>query len=145
MEHNIRILDLPLVLTESNGCDQCIERLKERLLKIRGIVELAIQKNGHEMEIKYDPNFISIEKIEETARKIGIHLEKQYKHESLILEGLDCPDCASKLEKSISHQKGVEWVSVNYASGKMWVEFEPDIATLSEISSRVQDMGYSIK
>lgn len=145
MELNIKVIDLPFLLPENNGCELCIERLRERLLTLRGVVELGIQKNGHEMEIKYDPNFISLEKIEEKAKEIGIHLEKQYKHESVMLEGLDCPDCASKLEKSISHLKGVAWVSVNYASGKMWVEFEPNVVTISEISTNVQDLGYSIK
>ena len=145
MKLNIKVIDLPVLLPESNGCELCIERLREKLSALRGVVELAIEKNSNKMEIKYDPNFISLEKIEEKTREIGIHLEKQYKHESVTLEGLDCPDCASKLEKSISHLEGVAWVSVNYASGKMWVEFESEVVTISEISTTIQHLGYSIK
>src|SRR4030067_97962 len=145
MEFHVKVIDLPVLLPENNSCDLCIERLREKLSMLRGIIDLAIQKNGHEIEIKYDPNFISLEKIEEKVKEIGIHLDKQYKHESVMLEGLDCPDCASKLEKSISHLKGVAWVSVSYTSGKMWFEYEPETITLSDISVHVQNIGYSIK
>ena len=145
MELNVKVINIPMILPENNGCTQCVERLRENLLKLRGIAELGIQKNGHEMEIKYDPNFISLEKIEEKAQEIGIHLVKQYKHEFFVLEGLDCPDCASKLETSVSRLKGVTRASVNFAAGKIWIEYEPDLITLSEISANITDLGYGVK
>ena len=63
MKLNIKVIDLPVLLPESNGCELCIERLREKLSALRGVVELAIEKNSNKMEIKYDPNFISLEKI----------------------------------------------------------------------------------
>lgn len=40
------------------------------------------------------------------------------------IEGLDCPNCASSLEKELSNIAGIKNVSINFISSKMLVETE---------------------
>ena len=42
------------------------------------------------------------------------------------VEGIDCPNCAAKLERNIKKIKGVEDAAVVYATGKLTVEAPDD-------------------
>ncbi|MBR0130034.1 MAG: cation transporter [Firmicutes bacterium] len=42
------------------------------------------------------------------------------------VEGIDCPNCAAKLERNIQKIKGVEDAAVVYATGKLTVEASDD-------------------
>lgn len=55
------------------------------------------------------------------------------------LEGLDCADCAAKLEKSISKLSGVKKVKVNFGASKLTVSHTTG---LEEIIRAVEQAGY---
>jgi Cd2+/Zn2+-exporting ATPase len=59
---------------------------------------------------------------------------------NFIITGLDCADCAAKLEKAVSRLDGVHSTRVNFASSKMAVTH-----TTSEtnILNTIKKMGYS--
>lgn len=56
------------------------------------------------------------------------------------LEGLDCADCAAKLEKRIQMIPGVEKVQVNFGASKMNVTHA---VSVSEIVNVISKMGYT--
>ncbi len=39
-----------------------------------------------------------------------------------ILEGLDCPHCASKIEKKMQKDYGIEDASINFATQSVYLE-----------------------
>lgn len=55
------------------------------------------------------------------------------------LEGLDCADCAAKLEKRVQAMPGVNSVRVNYGAAKMEVAHQIPV---SEVIDMVEKMGY---
>lgn len=55
------------------------------------------------------------------------------------LEGLDCPDCAAKLEKKIGGMQGVESAKVNFVAAKMVVEHT---ASPQTVVKAVAEAGY---
>ncbi|MBI5374318.1 MAG: cadmium-translocating P-type ATPase [Candidatus Schekmanbacteria bacterium] len=129
----------------ASDCSRCENRLREKLHTIRGIDELSFLKDTSQVKISYDPNLIQVDTIREIVKKEGAQIDSRFRHEDLELTGLDCPDCASKVEKSINNMKGIEWCSVNYATSKMFVEFMGDTVSLSEITSAVHSFGYDIR
>lgn len=52
------------------------------------------------------------------------------------LEGLDCANCAAKMEAKIAKLNGVNEVSVNFMSGKMILDAEEE--NLSEIMDKAK-------
>ena len=56
------------------------------------------------------------------------------------LEGLDCPDCAAKLEKKVSGLPGVAEARVNFGAARMTVRRS---ARIEAILNAVQEAGYS--
>lgn len=58
----------------------------------------------------------------------------------LRLKGLDCADCAAKLQKNIQQLPGVKGVNLNFAAAKMTVEHAADI---TKIIKAVDQAGYT--
>ncbi|PHS34305.1 MAG: heavy metal translocating P-type ATPase [Alkaliphilus sp.] len=64
------------------------------------------------------------------------------KNSEIIIEGLDCPDCAIGLTKTMEKVEGVNKVEVDFFSGKMSVEHTNE---LEEIIKQVKKTGYKTK
>jgi Cd2+/Zn2+-exporting ATPase len=58
------------------------------------------------------------------------------------LDGLDCGDCAAKLEKGIGRIKGVIDVKVNFAAAKMKVLYDGSVIQPADLLTAVNDFGY---
>ncbi|CUH95544.1 putative membrane protein [Propionispora sp. 2/2-37] len=59
------------------------------------------------------------------------------------VKGLDCGDCAVKLEKGIGRMKGIIRVQVNFATAKMKVTYDPGIVDAAAIIEKAGRLGYS--
>ena len=55
------------------------------------------------------------------------------------IEGMDCADCAAKLEKKIAALAGVQSVTVNFGAGKLTVVHE---LSITDITRAVEQAGY---
>lgn len=58
------------------------------------------------------------------------------------VNGMDCPSCAEKIEKIVSGIGGVESAAVNFTGGKMTVRLDESVASIAEVESRIQKLGY---
>ena len=63
---------------------------------------------------------------------------------SLRIEGMDCADCALKLEKGVSHLDGVAQCNVSFATAKMTLVYEPSVLDPDQIERRVRTLGYGV-
>lgn len=141
-----RRLSLPVILPPKfEECERCVDRLKDSLLQVDGISSVDVDHENHALVLTYDPHLASIEDVEKRARQIGIELERKYHHDTLTLVGLDCPDCALKLEKGVGKMSGVMWASTNYASSKLSVEYDPEQVGVPAVERRVRELGYDVK
>ncbi|TET06437.1 copper-translocating P-type ATPase [Candidatus Dependentiae bacterium] len=56
--------------------------------------------------------------------------------------GMDCASCAVGIESHLSKIPGVFDVQVNYASGKVCIEFDPDQVSDSMLQQEIEMLGY---
>lgn len=85
---------------------------------------------------------IKIEDITDNSSEDKFHGNKPqdfFEASVVRLEGLDCADCAAKLEKRVNSMPGVEQASVNYGASKMKVRHR---IPLSDIIKVIEDLGY---
>lgn len=64
-------------------------------------------------------------------------MKKQFK-----LEGMTCASCATRIEKVVSKMEGVSKSVVNLATEKMFVEFDENKLSVSDIEAKVKKIGY---
>jgi len=138
-------INIPLSLRETGDCFNCLARLKDDILRLKGIKRVEEAEDPNKILIEFDPNVTSLELIENYVARQASRLKTHYGHEYYTIEGLDCPDCALRLEKSISKIPGVTWVSLNYATSKIWFEYEPDEVSRERILSIISKAGYQYR
>lgn len=63
------------------------------------------------------------------------------------LKGLDCPDCAKKLKKSIKDLSNIEKVDIVFSIGKLEVKYDDIVQDdiLREVMELIQKQGYKIE
>jgi Zn2+/Cd2+-exporting ATPase len=65
-------------------------------------------------------------------------------HLTLRIEGMDCADCALKLEKGIRTLDGVTACTVSFATTRMNLVYDPAQLDVKHVARRVRAMGYSV-
>lgn len=58
--------------------------------------------------------------------------------------GMSCASCASSVESMLKSQPGVLSASVNYANGEVYIEFDENIAKLTEMQDSIKKIGYEL-
>ncbi len=60
------------------------------------------------------------------------------------IEGMHCASCATIIDKKLTKLDGVDSVSVNFATEKAVIEFDPEKVTVEKMNTELQQLGYSI-
>ena len=151
-------IEADLLLPQGNGCQPCLERLQERVRAYRGVavahVDYGDGRDGDgdgrgdraraRLCLHYDPDLVSVDYLRAMATEEGAHLEARYRHETLPVEGLDCPDCARTLESGVGRLDGVLWVSANFAASRLSLEYDAQRVDLPAIEGRIRSLGYRV-
>jgi len=139
-------LEIPLLLPENGECDGCIQRLQEILRQHKGIDQAHVDQDAglSRLCLHYDPNLISLAEVERHAREVGIAIQQRYRHRDLRIVGMDCADCAAKLEKGVSRLDGVLHCTINFAAAKMAVEYDVEALDQEAIIERIRQLGYDV-
>ena len=62
----------------------------------------------------------------------------------VVVEGMTCASCASRVQRTLGRQPGVEEARVNFAANRATVVYRPQSVTLEELSEAVGRIGYGI-
>jgi Cu+-exporting ATPase len=60
----------------------------------------------------------------------------------LPITGMTCAACANRIEKQLKRQAGVEKASVNFATARATVNFDPEKTGVANLIQTVKDVGY---
>ncbi len=69
-------------------------------------------------------------------------MASSHAHCVLKIDKLNCASCVEKIEKRLDDLDGVVKSSVNFASGKAIIEYEPEKVSEHDIASAISDLGY---
>ncbi len=58
-------------------------------------------------------------------------------------EGFACPSCVTKIEKQVGQLDGVTDVTVHFASSRIDIEHNPDVARVDDLVGAVRKAGYA--
>jgi len=57
-------------------------------------------------------------------------------------EGFSCPSCVGKIEKHVGQLEGVSDVTVHFASSRIDIEHDPELAHVSALVDAVRHAGF---
>lgn len=136
MTTTVRI-DLSIVLPEiPDAADACVERLTDGLRVQRGVEGVHIHADGgnssHQLCIHYDPDTLSLERIDELVNAAGASLTLQFGHLVWRVKGLGHPRRARTVTAQLLTLPGVLEAEASDA-GMVRVEFDRTQTSESDI------------
>lgn len=129
-------------------CADCAAKVEKAVKRIPGVISATIVFPTGRLDVDYDPQQTGITQVIDKVKKLGYEAQEDRKISEasqttdFCLMGLDCVDCAAKLEKRISKVPGVASARINFGASKITVTHSGEAA---EILSTIEKMGYSGK
>lgn len=122
-------------------CADCAEKLAQRLRNVPGVTTASVNFAAAKVTVDHEgPCEVIVQEIE--AAGYGIEGDGQHPDVTTSvfrLTGLDCADCATKLERVLAATAGVEDASVNFGAAKLMVRHR---ISPTEIVHVVEGAGY---
>jgi Zn2+/Cd2+-exporting ATPase len=138
-------LRLPVLLPSASSCTACAGKLREQVEGLAGVSFAEMDAGTSTLTIVHDTEVLGEEDLERTVRSLGLEVSGTFGHSSWRLTGLDCPDCARSVDKSVGYLDGVVTAQLNFASGILVVEYEPATDPRQAVVELVRSMGYGIE
>lgn len=125
-------------------CAACAKRIEKVVGRLDGILQASVNYATEKLSIEYDNQKISKDKIKESIEKIGYGVVEEEKRKTVTIPigGMTCAACANRIEKVLGKAEGISKVSVNLATEKATVEYDPQIIRLSAIRQIIEKAGY---
>lgn len=130
---------------EGLHCADCATALQRALHDLPGVLSAEANVASATLKLEYDAVQVDQSAIVAQARRAGFELEPPASGAlNLIVSGLDCPDCARELEEQIGAIDGVEFVELDFTTGRMTVVAHPGTEVLPAIRAAVEAEGATL-
>ena len=125
-------------------CAACAKRIEKAVGKLQGIASASVNFATEKLSVEYDEKQIVFQDIESKIVDVGYNVLKPSTKSSATVPigGMTCAACAKRIEKAVGKVEGVLSVSVNFATEKATVAYDPRQTKLSSIRSAIEGAGY---
>ncbi|GFK95923.1 Copper-exporting P-type ATPase A [Fundidesulfovibrio magnetotacticus] len=126
-------------------CAACSARIEKVVGGMPGVAEASVNLAGETLRLRFDPAVVTPEGVAERVKALGFELVLPRPAESsrLVIGGMHCASCSSRIEKVVGSMEGVRAVRVNLASGTGELELEPGGPGLDAVIRRIEGLGFT--
>lgn len=124
------------------SCTACAKAVERATKKLEGVTESSVNYATEKLTIDFDAGKVSIEDIKNAVEKAGYTVEFKTEKRVYNIEGMSCTACAKAVERAMKKLEGVTDSSVNYATEKLTITFDPEQVTCRDIKRAVEKAGY---
>lgn len=132
------------ITLEGMHCADCAVKLEKSVSRLEGVKQVSVNFATAKMSLAYVEPIVNIEVITKQINNLGYGIQQnsQENQTSVFrIDGMDCADCAQKLEKRVGSLSEVNQVIVNYGAAKMTVEHNG--TANQSIIQTVKQAGYT--
>jgi len=125
-------------------CAVCARASEKAAASVPGVQTASVNFATEALTIEYDETTTGLASVAEAIAGAGYEavLPVTVKHASVPIGGMTCSACAAAVERAVGKVPGVSSASVNFATEKLSVDWDPGATRLSEIKLAVKDAGY---
>ncbi len=126
-------------------CAACAAASERAVKKLPGVSEAAVNFSTEKLLVRFEEAELSIEQIKAAVAKAGYEAldDREKKDVTIPVGGMTCAACAATIERVVRKMKGIDSVSVNFATEKALVNYDPAVTRLSEIKAAITKAGYT--
>ena len=129
---------------EGMTCASCAQTVEKAAKKVHGVTKASVNLATEKLRIEYDEQIFSIENLQKAVDDSGYEVVVQGgTTQTFAIEGMTCASCAQTIEKAVGKLSGVDKASVNLATEKMQVSYNPSEVSVAELTGAVSNSGYA--
>jgi len=144
-ENKVRTITIPI---KGMHCAACALNISKNLYKRDGVKSAEVNYGTEKAVIEYDPEKISLDDIAEAIRELEYEpvMPEEEKSREVVLHvlGMSCAACAARVEKALQRVPGVQKASVNLATEKAYVRYNPRVASIIDLREAIRGQGYDV-
>ena len=125
-------------------CSACAAANERAVRKLPGVTEASVNLAAETLNVKFDDSAASVDSIKAAVKKAGYEAVERIdsREVAIPIAGMTCTACAAAIERSLKKLPGIEIASVNFATEKATVKYDPASVRLSEIKGAIKKAGY---
>src|SRR5581483_2948006 len=148
-------------------CASCVRRIERALGKVAGVQEATVNLATEKARVVYDPTVATTAELKAAVKKAGYGVDDLppdappvtpaappahaagrpapgSREVSLPVEGMTCASCVRRVERALTKVPGVETASVNLATEKANVVYDPAVTNVEALGAAVAKAGYKL-
>ncbi|NLK99403.1 MAG: copper-translocating P-type ATPase [Clostridiales bacterium] len=129
---------------EGMTCASCARAVERVTGKLDGVSKASVNLATEKLTLEYDESKITEEVIKNAVDKAGYKAITETVSKTLNIEGMTCASCARAVERVTGKLDGVSSASVNLATEKLSISYEPSKLRISDIKKVVEKAGYKV-
>ena len=124
-------------------CASCSAAVQRVVSKLEGVERADVNLTTEKLTVVLNKE-LDFKTIQAAVEKAGYGLvePKVTRELQLDIEGMTCASCSAAIERTVRKQNGVESISVNLATNKASLVYDPSVIKLSQIKQAVEKAGY---
>ncbi len=123
-------------------CANCSTTIERNLKRLPGVEKASVNLATERAHVIFDPSLLSTDDIVELVEELGYGVATT--KAELPIEGMTCANCVLTIERNLKRLPGVEQVTVNLATEKASIVYNPAMLDLAEVKDLVEDLGYHV-
>ena len=125
-------------------CAACAQASERAVKKLPGIEDASVNFSTEKLSVTFDDSSLSVDAIKTAVAKAGYEAVDDVAEKDVIIPvgGMTCASCAAAIERAVKKVGGVKSVSVNLATERASVRYDPEAVRLSEIKQAITNAGY---
>lgn len=124
-------------------CTACASAVERRVGKLEGVDKASVNFATEALTVEYDRE-IDLDIIKKAVQEAGYKVREDKKDREVVIpiEGMTCAACSRAVERALGKLEGVEEASVNLATERASVTYDPNLVRLPQIREAIVKAGY---
>ena len=124
-------------------CPSCAEKIEKIVSGMEAVESAAVNFTGGKLTVRFDESAIGTSEIEDRIQKLGYQTGKPAGQacDKFFVEGLDCPDESSIIEKKLAELSGVKKVEFNLVAGEVSVTYDSATVGRGKLMAAIAETG----
>ncbi|GAB4343463.1 MAG: heavy metal translocating P-type ATPase [Candidatus Abyssubacteria bacterium] len=124
-------------------CPSCAEKVEKLVSALEGVESAELNFVAGKMNVRFAEDTVTLEDIERQVQKLGYQTAKppRLATDRFFIEGMDCPDESSLIEKKLVGLEGVKEVRFNLVSREAIVSYDRRFISRERLLDAIKDTG----
>jgi Cu+-exporting ATPase len=126
-------------------CAACAMRVEKVTAKLPGVSRSSVNLATERLTIDFDEQKLSLTDIQAAVADAGYEAAEDMTDREITIpiSGMTCASCSQRIEKSVGKMAGVRESSVNLATEKATIRYNPSEVRISQIKAMIVKLGYT--